>query len=88
MNNQGQQQGKQGQQQGQKQGQVNVLNQGQQQQPQQQVQIQQGVPQQVNVVNNPPVIVKKSLSKWDVIGLDLSDAAFSKLHSKESKFRS
>jgi hypothetical protein len=33
-----------------------------------------------------PVIVKKSLSKWGMIGLDLSDSGFNKLHSKESKF--
>jgi hypothetical protein len=31
-------------------------------------------------------ITKKSLSKWGMTGLDLSDAGFSKLHSKESKF--
>ena len=28
----------------------------------------------------------KGLSKWSIEGLDLTDAAFSKLHSKESKF--
>ena len=27
----------------------------------------------------------KGLSKWSIEGLDLTDAAFSKLHSKESK---
>ena len=32
------------------------------------------------------VPVKKSLSKWATVGLDLSDAGFSKLHSKESHF--
>ena len=31
-------------------------------------------------------ISKKSLSKWAIEGLDLSDSGFSKLHSKESKF--
>ena len=30
----------------------------------------------------------KGLSKWSIEGLDLTDAAFSKLHSKESKFDS
>ncbi len=35
---------------------------------------------------NLPNIVKKSLSKWGMIGLDLSDPGFSKLHAKESKF--
>ena len=30
----------------------------------------------------------KGLLKWSIEGLDLTDAAFSKLHSKESKFDS
>ena len=86
MNNQGQQQGQQPQgQQGQQQGQQQ---QGQQQQGQQgqQQQVQFQVPPQVNVVQNQPAIVMKSLSKWGMVGLDLSDAGFSKLHSKESKY--
>jgi hypothetical protein len=33
-----------------------------------------------------PAIVLKSLSKWATVGLDLSEAGFSKLHSQESKF--
>ena len=53
--------------------------------PNQNQQQQQQVPPQVQVVA-PPVIVKKSLSKWDVVGLDLSDAGFSKLHARESKY--
>ena len=36
----------------------------------------------------PQPIVKKSLSKWAIRGLDLSDSGFSKLHSAESKFSS
>ena len=36
----------------------------------------------------PQPIVKKSLSKWAIRGLDLSDAGFSKLHSNESKLSS
>ena len=35
-----------------------------------------------------PAVVKKSLSKWQQEGLDISDAGFSKLHAKESKFDS
>ena len=34
----------------------------------------------------PPTLVRKSLSKWAQIGLDLSDTGFNKLHSKESHF--
>ena len=34
----------------------------------------------------PAPITKKSLSKWAIRGLDLSDSGFSKLHSQESKF--
>ena len=34
----------------------------------------------------PPAFIKKSLSKWAITGLDLSDSGFSKLHSKESKY--
>ena len=34
----------------------------------------------------PRIAVKKSLSKWAQVGLDLSDPGFSKLHSKESHF--
>ena len=31
-------------------------------------------------------ITYKSLSKWIIPGLDMSDAGFAKLHAKESKF--
>ena len=34
----------------------------------------------------PPAFIKKSLLKWAITGLDLSDSGFSKLHSKESKY--
>ena len=34
----------------------------------------------------PPPIVLKSLSKWAVVGLDLTDTGFSKLYSKESHY--
>jgi hypothetical protein len=55
-------------------------------QPQQGAQQQQPI-LQVNVPPaNPQPIVKKSLSKWGIRGLDLTDAGFSKLHDKESKF--
>jgi hypothetical protein len=33
-----------------------------------------------------PALIRKSLSKWAQVGLDLSDAGFNKLHSKESHF--
>ena len=36
----------------------------------------------------PAPITKKSLSKWAIRGLDLTDSGFSKLHSQESKFSS
>jgi hypothetical protein len=45
--------------------------------------------QQVNQQVNPPApppIVLKSLSKWAVVGLDLTDTGFSKLYSKESHY--
>ena len=42
--------------------------------------------QQPPLAQQPPPFVKKSLSKWAQVGLDLSDAGFSKLHSKESHF--
>jgi hypothetical protein len=48
----------------------------------------QPVPMNINVQQQPAVIVKKSLSKWGMRGLDLSDSGFSKLHDKESKFDS
>ena len=34
----------------------------------------------------PPLLIRKSLSKWAQVGLDLSDTGFNKLHSKESHF--
>ena len=34
----------------------------------------------------PPAIRKKGLSKWGVLGLDISDSGFSKLQSKEMRF--
>ena len=34
----------------------------------------------------PPVLRKKGLSKWGVLGLDISDPGFSKLQSKEMRF--
>ena len=43
-------------------------------------------PQQVQNMTN--AFTLKGLSKWSIEGLDLTDAAFSKLHSKESKFDS
>lgn len=43
-------------------------------------------PQQQQQPPAPPVITKKSLSKWAMVGLDLSEAGFSKMHSKESHF--
>ena len=58
------------------------LNQPGQQQNQNQNQQQPQPPLQVNV----QPIVKKSLSKWGIRGLDLTDAGFSKLYDKESKF--
>ena len=64
--------------------QQNVQNQQPQQQGQQQ-QVNQAPVQQVQF-NVPPPIVKKTLSKWGIEGLDLSDPGFSKLHSKESKY--
>lgn len=33
-----------------------------------------------------PAINKKALSKWAIVGLDLKDSGFSKLHNKESTF--
>jgi hypothetical protein len=39
-----------------------------------------------NPATTTSVPVKKKLSKWATIGLDLSDPGFSKLHSKESHF--
>jgi hypothetical protein len=46
----------------------------------------QGNPGQVNQQPAEPAPIKKKLSKWAAIGLDLSDPGFSKLHSKESHF--
>ena len=34
----------------------------------------------------PALITKKKLSKWGITGLDITDAGFSKLHSKEQTF--
>ena len=53
---------------------------------QQQNQNQQQIPLNINVQQPPTPIVKKSLSKWGMRGLDLTDSGFSKLHDKESKF--
>jgi hypothetical protein len=38
--------------------------------------------------NTMTTITKKGLSKWGVVGLDISDTGFSKLHSKEQQFDS
>ena len=35
-----------------------------------------------------PAFTFKGLSKWSIVGLDLTDSGFSKLHSKESTFES
>ena len=64
--------------------QQNVQN--QQPQGQQQQQQQQNQPVQQVQFQNPPVIRLKNLSKWAMTGLDLNDAGFSKLHSKESSY--
>jgi hypothetical protein len=50
----------------------------------------QQVPMNINIQLQPAtaLIVKKSLLKWRMRGLDLSDSGFSKLHDKESKFDS
>ena len=55
-----------------------------QQQPQQANQVNQQAQQQQQ--HQAPAIVKKSLSKWASLGLNLSEAGFSKLHANESKF--
>ena len=36
--------------------------------------------------NTAMTVTYKSLSKWSIKGLDMSDAGFAKLHDKESKF--
>ena len=55
-----------------------------QQQPHRANQVNQQAQQQQQ--HQAPVIVKKSLSKWASLGLNLSEAGFSKLHANESKF--
>ena len=45
-----------------------------------------GALQGTTTTAGPPTLVRKSLSKWAQIGLDLSDTGFNKLHSKESHF--
>ena len=70
------------------------MNQGNQQanqpnqpnQPANQQQQNQANQQQQVQVQVPIPIVKKTLSKWAIVGLDLQDAGFSKLHAKESSF--
>jgi hypothetical protein len=46
-------------------------------------------PEELNtniMTGTPATIVKKKLSRWALQGLDISEAGFSKLHSKESHF--
>ena len=70
------------------------MNQGNQQanqpnqpnQPANQQQQNQANQQQQVQVQVPIPIVKKTLSKWAIVGLDLQDAGFRKLHAKESSF--
>ena len=38
--------------------------------------------------NQQPAFTFKGLLKWSIIGLDLTDSGFNKLHSKESTFES